>query len=80
MHKRRSGEVWACKRTCLRLVKGKVTTQRIGIFPQLCWQSLSAREGIFYLLLPKIRLPLLCLQRLGVDVLAAFPCLPADLQ
>ena len=58
--------------TGLSLVKGQVAAKCRGMLAELCRQLLAARERVLDRLLALVRLPLLRLERLGVDVLSAF--------
>ena len=61
-----------CIRTGLSLVKRQVTTKCRGMLAELGRQLLAARERVLERLLALVRLPLLRLERFGVDVLSAF--------
>ena len=58
--------------TGLSLVKGQVAAKCRGMLAELGRQLLAARERVLDRLLALVRLPLLRLERLGVDVLSAF--------
>ena len=66
-------------RTSLRFIKSKVFAQIFRTFLQLRGQRLPTCKAILQLLLAFIGLPLLCFQRLCIDILSAFTCLPPNL-